>query len=58
MDKDNGYYGYRLITEAKIPLRIKEADEDTVYKLIHVLLTLRVYIMIFFIYMIYMSKIN
>jgi len=48
MDKENGCYRYRLITEAKIPLRINEADEDTVYKLIHALLTLRVYIMIFF----------
>jgi hypothetical protein len=46
MDKESGCYRYRLITEAKIPLRINEADEDTVYKLIHALLTLRVDIMI------------
>jgi hypothetical protein len=42
MSMESGIYKYRLIIEAKIPLRINDADADMVYKLIHALLTLRV----------------
>ena len=42
MQSTYGVYKYCMITSAKIPLRIEYADENVIYELIHVLLTLRV----------------
>ncbi len=44
MQMKSDVYKYRLITKAKILLRINDKTTDTVYKFIHALLTLRIYI--------------
>ena len=56
MQIESDVYKYRLIIEAKILLWINDKTMDTVYKFIHALLTLRIYIIYFF--LIYMNNIN
>ena len=57
MRKKFGIYMYHLITEAEIPLQLKNTNANEVYMLIHVLFTLRVSI-ILYLYIFYLYKIN